>query len=221
MAAPDGRAAMAGFENPALATGGTGDVLAGTIGSLLAQGCEPYEAACLAVYLHGLAAEHVRERLGDSGLLASDLPFEIARVRRHLTGLGRRAARSGAWASFRGGPAADGGAVAPVEAWPARAADCRPFRAAPGWRSTWTRWSRTCATIRVLAGRGALVAPVLKADAYGHGLEACARALERAGAGMLCVATLDEALVTRRAGVRVPLLVLFPIPAARPRPRRS
>jgi len=91
VAAPDGRAAMAGFENPALATGGTGDVLAGTTGSLLAQGCAPYEAACLAVYLHGLAAEHVRERLGDSGLLASDLPFEVARVRRHLAALGRRA----------------------------------------------------------------------------------------------------------------------------------
>jgi alanine racemase len=68
------------------------------------------------------------------------------------------------------------------------------------------------ATIRVLGGRGTRVAPVLKADAYGHGLEACARALQRAGAGMLCVATLDEALVVRRAGVRVPLLVLFPIP---------
>ena len=68
----------------------TGDVLAGTVGSLLAQGCAPYEAACLAVYLHGLAAEHVRERIGDSGLLASDLPFEIARVRRHLTTLGHR-----------------------------------------------------------------------------------------------------------------------------------
>jgi NAD(P)H-hydrate epimerase len=91
VAAPNGRTSMAGFENPALATGGTGDVLAGTVGSLLAQGCAPYEAACLGVYLHGLAAEHVRERLGDSGLLASDLPFEIARVRRHLAALGRRA----------------------------------------------------------------------------------------------------------------------------------
>jgi hydroxyethylthiazole kinase-like uncharacterized protein yjeF len=95
VAAPDGRAAMAGFENPALATGGTGDVLAGTVGSLLAQGCAPYEAACLAVYLHGVAAEHVRERLGDSGLLASDLPFEIARVRRHLAAVGRRASPTG------------------------------------------------------------------------------------------------------------------------------
>jgi NAD(P)H-hydrate epimerase len=91
VAGPDGRAAMAGFENPALATGGTGDVLAGTVGSLLAQGCSPWDAGCLAVYLHGMAAEHLRERIGDSGLLASDLPFEIARVRRHLAGLGQRA----------------------------------------------------------------------------------------------------------------------------------
>ena len=91
VAAPDGRAAMAGFENPALSTGGTGDVLAGTIASLLAQGCAPFEAACLGVYLHGVAGEHVRERIGDSGLLASDLPFEIARVRRHLANLRHRA----------------------------------------------------------------------------------------------------------------------------------
>jgi hydroxyethylthiazole kinase-like uncharacterized protein yjeF len=90
VAAPDGRAAMAGFENPALSTGGTGDVLAGTIASLLAQGCAPFDAACLGVYLHGVAAEHVRERIGDSGLLASDLPVEVARVRRHLTNLGVR-----------------------------------------------------------------------------------------------------------------------------------
>ncbi len=66
----------------------------------------------------------------------------------------------------------------------------------------------------MLGGRGTRVAPVLKADAYGHGLEACGRALQRAGAGMLCVATLDEAILARRAGVQVPLLVLFPIPPA-------
>jgi hydroxyethylthiazole kinase-like uncharacterized protein yjeF len=90
VSAPDGRSSMAGFENPALSTGGTGDVLAGTIASLLAQGCAPFDAACLGVYLHGVAAEHVRERIGDSGLLASDLPVEVARVRRHLTNLGVR-----------------------------------------------------------------------------------------------------------------------------------
>ena len=83
--APDGSAAVASFENPALATGGTGDVLAGTIGGLLAQGLAPYAAACLGVYLHGMAGEAVRHRVGDAGLLAGDLPYEIARARNRLT----------------------------------------------------------------------------------------------------------------------------------------
>jgi len=84
IAAPDGRVGVAPFENPALASGGTGDVLSGTIGALLAQGLTPYDAARLGVYLHGLAGEAVRERLGDAGLLASDLPDEIARARKRL-----------------------------------------------------------------------------------------------------------------------------------------
>jgi NAD(P)H-hydrate epimerase len=91
IAAPDGRHAVAEFENPALATGGTGDVLAGVIGSLLAQGLEPWAAACAGVYLHGAAAGNVRERVGDAGLLASDLLFELPRVRRHLAHVGGRA----------------------------------------------------------------------------------------------------------------------------------
>ena len=74
IAAPDGSVAVAPFENPAMATGGTGDVLAGTIGALLAQGLAPYDAARLGVYLHGLAGEAVRDRIGDAGLLAGDLP---------------------------------------------------------------------------------------------------------------------------------------------------
>ena len=73
VAAPDGRVASSSFANPALGTGGTGDVLAGVIGSLLAQGVPTWEAACLGVHLHGVAGEHLRERLGDAGLMASDL----------------------------------------------------------------------------------------------------------------------------------------------------
>jgi len=84
VAAPDGRLAEAPFENPALASGGTGDVLSGIIGSLLAQGLAPYDAARAGVYLHGLAGEAVRERFGDAGLLASDLPDEVARARHRL-----------------------------------------------------------------------------------------------------------------------------------------
>ena len=74
IAEPDGTVSVAPFENPALASGGTGDVLAGVIGALLAQGLRPADAARLGVYLHGMAGESVRERLGDAGLLASDLP---------------------------------------------------------------------------------------------------------------------------------------------------
>jgi hydroxyethylthiazole kinase-like uncharacterized protein yjeF len=92
VAAPDGRIAMAAFANAALATAGSGDVLAGTIASLLAQGVAPWESACLGVHLHGTAGEHVRERLGDAGLLASDLLSELPRVRRHLVNLHERAA---------------------------------------------------------------------------------------------------------------------------------
>lgn len=90
IAAPDGQAAMAPFENPAMASGGTGDVLAGTVGALLAQGLAPYDAARLGVYLHGLAGETVRDRLGDAGLLASDLPEAVPLARRRLAQLADR-----------------------------------------------------------------------------------------------------------------------------------
>jgi NAD(P)H-hydrate epimerase len=95
IAAPDGQVAVAPFENPALATGGTGDVLAGTIGSLLAQGLQPFDAARLGVYLHGLAGDSVRERLGDAGLLASDLPDPIAIARKRLAAVAERRSAGG------------------------------------------------------------------------------------------------------------------------------
>jgi NAD(P)H-hydrate epimerase len=93
IARPGGEAAQAPFENPALATAGTGDVLAGVIGGLLAQGLAVWDAARLGVYLHGTAGEAVRDRIGDAGLLASDLPDEVARARRRLTARDRGDAR--------------------------------------------------------------------------------------------------------------------------------
>ncbi len=59
--------------NPALSTGGTGDVLTGAIASLWAQGTEPFEAACLGVYLHGDAADAWAAVHGPAGLLAMEL----------------------------------------------------------------------------------------------------------------------------------------------------
>lgn len=90
IAAPDGAVSVAPFENPAMASGGTGDVLAGTIGALLAQGLAPYDAARLGVYLHGLAGEAVRDRIGDAGLLAGDLPDAVPPARKRLALLAER-----------------------------------------------------------------------------------------------------------------------------------
>ena len=77
VAYPDGHAMLSPFANPGLATAGTGDVLAGSIAGLLSQGASPENAAALGVYLHGLAGERVRGRLGDTGMVASDLLPEL------------------------------------------------------------------------------------------------------------------------------------------------
>jgi len=90
IAGPDGSVSVAPFENPAMASGGTGDVLAGAIGALLAQGLAPYDAARLGVYLHGLAGDAVRERIGDAGLLASDLTEALPLGRRRLARIAER-----------------------------------------------------------------------------------------------------------------------------------
>lgn len=85
IADPEGRIAHSPFANPALATAGSGDVLAGLTGALLAQGVQPFDAACLGVYLHARAGERISRRLGDAGLAASDLPLEIAMARHELS----------------------------------------------------------------------------------------------------------------------------------------
>ena len=63
--------------NPGLATGGTGDVLAGVIGGLLARGDRPWVAARRAVWLHGRAGDRARDRLGEESLIASDAIEEL------------------------------------------------------------------------------------------------------------------------------------------------
>ena len=70
------------------------------------------------------------------------------------------------------------------------------------------------AVVRRMIAPGVAVLPVVKADAYGHGMVPVARALAAAGADGLCVATLDEALVLSDAGITTPLLVLYPIPVS-------
>lgn len=73
VAGADGRAALSPFANPALASGGTGDVLAGAVASFLAQGLSPFEAAVCGVYVHATAAEQARREMGDAGPIAGDL----------------------------------------------------------------------------------------------------------------------------------------------------
>ncbi|GMU47389.1 MAG: bifunctional NAD(P)H-hydrate repair enzyme Nnr [Porticoccaceae bacterium] len=74
IAGPDGPLGVCPYGNPGMASGGMGDVLAGIIGALLAQGLEPAAAARLGACLHGRAADLAAAARGEVGLLASDLP---------------------------------------------------------------------------------------------------------------------------------------------------
>ena len=84
VAAPDGEVSEDPHEVPALASGGTGDVLGGLIAGFIAQGLNPFTAAVAGVYVHGAAGRRIAARLGDAGLLASDLLEEIPVVQKLL-----------------------------------------------------------------------------------------------------------------------------------------
>lgn len=84
VAAPDGRQAIIGSGGPELATAGSGDVLAGAIGALLATGMSAWDAATTGAYVHGRAGERLLDDRGTCGVIAGDLPLELARVGREL-----------------------------------------------------------------------------------------------------------------------------------------
>ena len=66
--------------NSGMATGGSGDVLTGIIAAFIAQGMEPYSAACMAVYVHGLAGDAAAKSLGAYSMMAGDLAESIEKV---------------------------------------------------------------------------------------------------------------------------------------------
>ena len=84
IASPDGRAFFNPTGNPGLGTGGTGDVLTGSILAWLAQGVTPLEAACLGVYLHGKSADDLAKEYGWSGFTAMEVADRLPKVRREL-----------------------------------------------------------------------------------------------------------------------------------------
>ncbi len=103
VADPAGRLAVNSSGDPAMATGGCGDVLTGLIAALLAQGLAPFDAAVAGAYLHGLAGEVAAREVGGPGMTASDLLPRLPAARRLVAeaaaGLPPAAGASGAsWA---------------------------------------------------------------------------------------------------------------------------
>ncbi len=81
-ALPDGRAFINPTGNPGMASGGSGDVLTGIIGGLLAQGVKGEDAAWAGVYLHGLAGDKAAQKKGEAALIAGDMIEAIPEILR-------------------------------------------------------------------------------------------------------------------------------------------
>lgn len=84
VAAPSGEAWICPFGNAALASAGTGDVLAGMIAGLIAQGLEPPRAAIAGVYLHAATGELLAKEMGDAGVLAGDVLDALPRTLKEI-----------------------------------------------------------------------------------------------------------------------------------------
>lgn len=110
--APDGRTLVTPTGSPALATGGTGDVLTGVIAALLAQTpgepaargrkgrTDPFELAALGAWLHGRAGDRAAARLGRAGVLAGDVVDELPRALEELRQSERAPAATGTGLAF-------------------------------------------------------------------------------------------------------------------------
>jgi ADP-dependent NAD(P)H-hydrate dehydratase / NAD(P)H-hydrate epimerase len=84
IASKDGDVYINPTGNPGMATAGSGDVLAGVIAGLLAQGASALDAALCGVYLHGMAGDTARENVGEYGLIATDMLLALAETIRDI-----------------------------------------------------------------------------------------------------------------------------------------
>jgi NAD(P)H-hydrate epimerase len=106
IAGPDGSTTVNPTGNPGMATAGMGDVLAGVIAALIAQGLAPYDAARLGAYVHGSAGDRVAAERGQHGLVAGDLAealpqtlLALARLRTDAAGAAAKPGRQAPSAS--------------------------------------------------------------------------------------------------------------------------
>jgi NAD(P)H-hydrate epimerase len=79
-ASPNGRCCLNPTGNHGMATGGSGDVLSGIVGTMLAQCEDPYDAACLSVFIHGLAGDFAAEALTPRAMIAGDMIGYLSEV---------------------------------------------------------------------------------------------------------------------------------------------
>jgi NAD(P)H-hydrate epimerase len=92
VAEPGGRVRVNPTGGPVLAAGGSGDVLTGVIAGLLAQGLEPFDAACVGCFLHGAAGDRLAREVGAAGVLASELAGALPGAAEALRAAARAAA---------------------------------------------------------------------------------------------------------------------------------
>lgn len=80
IASPDGEVMKNVCGHPCMAKGGSGDMLSGILASFIAQGYEPFKAACMAVYIHAKAGELCGKKMGDHSVLTSDMIESLSEV---------------------------------------------------------------------------------------------------------------------------------------------
>lgn len=80
VAHPDGRIYLNPSGNSGMGTGGSGDILTGLVAALIAQGYSPYDGAVYGCYIHGRAGDYVKDKLGETGMIASDVLNELPMV---------------------------------------------------------------------------------------------------------------------------------------------